>query len=746
MKRLFSFFVTAVTVLATFAPSIPVARAAEPDGNAYFDKVFYYNGSTYSDVTTAASNVNGSDVPLGSIGNTNGIVYFGMNSPVDKISFEFGQWGGGTGGLTWEYSKGGACIPGQCWAAATEESNPSSDFTSPSGDGMTEIELAAPSSFGKRSVNGVEAYWIRARTTADYGFTQPKASRVKARAYNLKTHVSFDSSGLDWTSDFTPTLITSGCTTSYGYWNAGGGEHYYALRTDGGACSLGAAYSGYTEIFGNTVFGMNTTLKDAGNIVMKETLKVTVSNFDGDSVTNAIITYDGEIASKYQSGGTYYLRFIPQNNKVLSVGAPGYVTESNTADTQNTAFGDVSLPESGQVHIALTGTLPPCEGSISSGGTTVCQGLRPDLTVKVVDAADQSLLGGATVSVYTDSGMTTLADDLSNSASSNDAQMVTPSESKVGGTLALASGTYYYKVTLSGYADASGSFTVTSGIYNEKTVQLSTESGGGGDTTVSASQSTIGVSPSSIVADGVKTATVTVIAKNAAGEVLSGKTVTVGTSLANVNISPSQATTNSSGVATFTAKSSVQGTTTLSALIDGVSINSTASLTLTEPVTAQCSNPVVSIGSLVKLPDDGDAATQIDSAVYYYGADCKRHAFPNSKVYFSWYTDFSGVEVVQPSVLASMTLGPNVTYRPGVKMVKFTTDNKVYAVSKGGNLRWVTTEGVAVGLYGSNWNTKIDDISDAFYTNYTFGSAINTTADYNVTAEMANATTIDDSL
>lgn len=45
-------------------------------------------------------------------------------------------------------------------------------------------------------------------------------------------------------------------------------------------------------------------------------------------------------------------------------------------------------------------------------------------------------------------------------------------------------------------------------------------------------------------------------------------------------------------------------------------------------------------GILVKLPDDGNPATQIDSSVYYYGKDCKRRAFPSSGVYFSWYKDF----------------------------------------------------------------------------------------------------------
>jgi hypothetical protein len=150
----------------------------------------------------------------------------------------------------------------------------------------------------------------------------------------------------------------------------------------------------------------------------------------------------------------------------------------------------------------------------------------------------------------------------------------------------------------------------------------------------------------------------------------------------------------------------------------------------------------VSVNSLLKLQDDGNAATQEDSAVYFVGEDGYRHAFPNSKVYFTWYPNFSGIKIVSANDLASIPLGSNVRYRPGVKMVKFTTDNKVYAVATNGTLRWVTTEAIAAALYGSNWNTKIDDISDAFYTNYTFGADITSADSYNPAQQTASVPTI----
>jgi len=157
----------------------------------------------------------------------------------------------------------------------------------------------------------------------------------------------------------------------------------------------------------------------------------------------------------------------------------------------------------------------------------------------------------------------------------------------------------------------------------------------------------------------------------------------------------------------------------------------------------------LTFGTLLKTacPENGNVAPDHPcKAVYYYGKDGKRHAFPNDKVYFTWYSNFDSVATVTPEVMGSMLLGKNVTYRPGVRMVKFTTLNNVYAVSKGGVLRWVTTEAVAVGLYGADWNKKIDDVPDTVYTNYTFGAEIKEVSDYNLSSEMSSTVKVDDTL
>lgn len=148
-------------------------------------------------------------------------------------------------------------------------------------------------------------------------------------------------------------------------------------------------------------------------------------------------------------------------------------------------------------------------------------------------------------------------------------------------------------------------------------------------------------------------------------------------------------------------------------------------------------------GDLVKLACDG-TNTSVCSAVYYLGADGKRYVFPHEKIFLTWYDDFSTVKTISATDLASYTIGGNVTYKPGVRMIKIQSDPKVYAVGKNGVLHWVQSESVASALYGSTWNQYIDDLSDAFFFSYMIGSDVTVAADFDksaVTAASPNVNT-----
>lgn len=143
----------------------------------------------------------------------------------------------------------------------------------------------------------------------------------------------------------------------------------------------------------------------------------------------------------------------------------------------------------------------------------------------------------------------------------------------------------------------------------------------------------------------------------------------------------------------------------------------------------------ISPGDLIK----GEA----QSSVYYFAPDGRRYVFPNEKTYFTWYKDFNGVKTISDKRLSALPLGrSNITYRPGVKMIKITTDPRTYAVDRGGVLRHVTSQQVAETLYGLNWKNKIDDVADAFFSNYRIGTEISDASEYVPTDVQTMTTTI----
>jgi len=149
---------------------------------------------------------------------------------------------------------------------------------------------------------------------------------------------------------------------------------------------------------------------------------------------------------------------------------------------------------------------------------------------------------------------------------------------------------------------------------------------------------------------------------------------------------------------------------------------------------------------LAAMPFSAHAASLIKGSTpaVYYLDEGKRYVFPNEKVFFTWYQDFSQVQSVSDEELASYQIGGNVTYKPGARLVKIQSDPKVYAVAAGGALRWLTSEDAARALYGDDWSKRVDDIPDAFFFSYRQGEAVASAADFDMEAESSVATIADD--
>jgi hypothetical protein len=148
-----------------------------------------------------------------------------------------------------------------------------------------------------------------------------------------------------------------------------------------------------------------------------------------------------------------------------------------------------------------------------------------------------------------------------------------------------------------------------------------------------------------------------------------------------------------------------------------------------EPVEASALTP----GQLIK---------STGPAVYYYSGDGKRYVFPNERIFKTWYENFNQVIQVSDQDLAAIPIGGNITYKPGARMIKVQTDPKVYAVARGGVLRWITTEDLATALYGRNWSSVVQDLSDAYLTNYIIGPAITSGNDYSAYSDFFNSRSI----
>ena len=113
-------------------------------------------------------------------------------------------------------------------------------------------------------------------------------------------------------------------------------------------------------------------------------------------------------------------------------------------------------------------------------------------------------------------------------------------------------------------------------------------------------------------------------------------------------------------------------------------------------------------------------------------------------MYFTWFEDFDDVIEVSLDFMSDIPLGSNVTYHPGAHMVKFQTTRTVYVLSRAGVLRPLASESVAGALYGLDWNQKIDDISDSFFSDYSFGESVDVAEEFDLEMEWKAVDGLDD--
>jgi len=121
-----------------------------------FDKVFFYDGSTYTDHSTEAGSEDGTEFSL--MDDTSDYLYVGHSTTFKGIDFEFQTRGSGYV-LALEYWNGSA------WVALSESADNLVDNTSDFiGDGAISWDI--PGGWATVAVNSSTKYWIRIKTSS----------------------------------------------------------------------------------------------------------------------------------------------------------------------------------------------------------------------------------------------------------------------------------------------------------------------------------------------------------------------------------------------------------------------------------------------------------------------------------------------------------------------------------------------------------------------------------------------------
>ncbi len=529
----------------------------------------------------------------------------------------------------------------------------------------------------------------------------PTVDVVSPTSATAGTAMTFSASGSDATSGISScSLLVNG--TSVGAMTYSSTLAKYALSYSFPSSGSYSVQMSCTDVAGNTASGSAVTVTVSGTS-SSDTTVPTVGQISQTTATkNAALTLSATVSDNVAlSSCSLYTNSSYVGAMSVSGSTASYSSYIFTSTGSFTAY--VTCTDS--------------SGNIGTGSSQ---------TITVSSDTTAPTVGQITQTTATKNAVTTL------SATESDSVGVSSCSLYVGGSyigvMTLSSGTASYSYTFTSTGSYSAYVTC---------VDASGNTGTGSSQTVTVSTDTSAPSVGQI--------SQTTATQNVATTLSATVTDNVGVSSCSLYVNSSYvgplsiSSSTASYSYTFGSTGSYSAYITCLDSVANVGIGASQTITVSAASTAEASKH-----DLIKLACTNSEVNDPCTAVYYYGDDGYRHAFPNSNVYYTWYTNFDSVKIVSSSFMSSLTLGHNVTYHPGTKMVKFTTVNTVYAVGTAGELRAIQSEELATSLYGSTWNQQIDDISDAFHGNYAFGEIIDTTSDFSPSTVKAGSTSIED--
>ncbi|MEM5875421.1 MAG: hypothetical protein QXW01_02335 [Candidatus Aenigmatarchaeota archaeon] len=294
--------------------------------DATLSKVFYYDGSAFTDRTTTACQSGGSAFTL--LADTDDIMYFGLTTgKFYQLQFDIATAGAGLN-LVWEYSVGNGV-----WNTLTLSSDETKNLTR---DGT--VTWSSPTDWATDTVNEVSAYWIRVRTTTT-PTTAPTAyiaCRSGFTGYLIRGHnagqekLSVDSQGrLYVAGQIYPGTTTEedGIQTSRYIYDTGSaiGINTHFVPSSDNSYDLGSSSNRWKNIYAVNIYG---TFSPSGNVNMQG---YSIYNANWINATN-VNASSNIYANSYYVGTTQIITSGRVLQNIANVGTNLIPSSDNTYD------------------------------------------------------------------------------------------------------------------------------------------------------------------------------------------------------------------------------------------------------------------------------------------------------------------------------------------------------------------------------------------------------------------------------
>lgn len=119
--------------------------------------------------------------------------------------------------------------------------------------------------------------------------------------------------------------------------------------------------------------------------------------------------------------------------------------------------------------------------------------------------------------------------------------------------------------------------------------------------------------------------------------------------------------------------------------------------------------------------------------LYWRGSNGNRFSFPTEDVFLSWFpaSQFRpAIFNLTDAQVVAIPLAGSVLYKAGTRLIKLSSDPKIFAVGNNGSIHWIPSEGTIEKIFGYYWRNILVTIPDVLFVNYSVGRVIESPQDF----------------